>query len=358
MHLFWLAYTFLYATALWSHLGALGASYTNSVTARLGLPTLDISHFLLSAGLPLVNIPATSTNSAPTPILIEILAPTPIPTAPTSTRTPVPNTILFPASPLPTARLRHKALPLCYDGLHNDSVLTAKPATRTVTVTSTDLVVDSPGLIIRYLLVTSALATILGTRLIHSPTLLAAVCVLGLACLSRIVFATKRAAFKSAASRTHVSVETFVGFCMVSLMSFRKVSDRRPCSCNLDMRELTNPEGPLVTADTTSPSSLLSISPLKKLATIGPAFTKTDRLIGTSLIDRVSVLALTSSSQLGNREAVAASRFLRRVAASLLLLETILLPSPLPEAPLPLSLSRWFSECGPSKTAPRLNTHL
>jgi hypothetical protein len=204
MHLFWIAYTFLYVAALWSHLDAPGASYANSVTARLGLPTSDISHFLLSAGLPLVNIPITPTNSTPAPILIEILAPSP--TAPTSTHTPVPDTILFPASPLPTARLRHKALPLCYDGLHDDSVLTTKPATRTVTGTSTDLIVDSPGLIVRYLLVTSALATILGAQLIRSPAFPAAICILGLVCLSRILFAMRRAAFKAAAPLTQVSV--------------------------------------------------------------------------------------------------------------------------------------------------------
>lgn len=360
MHLFWLAYTFLYATALWSHLGAPGASYTNPVTARLGLPIMDISHFILSAGLPLVNIPSTPTNSTPTPTLIEIVAPTPIPTAPTSTRIPVPDTILFPASPLPTARLRHRALPLCYDGLHDDSVSTTKPATRTVTGTSTDLIVDSPGLIIHHFLVTLALATILGAKLIHSPTFHAAICILGLVCLSRIFFVMRRAAFKAAASRKQVRMETSVAFRRASLISFRKVSNHSLCSCgrNSNTREVTNPEGPLFTADTPSPPPLPSISPLKKLATTGPALTKTDRLIGAFLIDRLSTLAPTSSSQLGNGEAVAVSRFLRRAATSLLLLEPNLLPSPLPETPLPLSLSRRFSACGPSKTAPPSNTHL
>ena len=203
MLLFWVAYTFLYATALWSHLDAPGALYINSITARLGRPAIDASHFLLSAGLPLTNIPTTSPSPIPTPILIETPAPTPIPT---STRIPVPDTIIFPASPLPTARLRHKALPLCYDGLNDDLASVTGPATRTVTGTSSDLIVDGPGLITYYLLVLSALATALANHLVHSPACPAIVWILGLVCLSQVLFVMRRAAFESAAGRIQVSI--------------------------------------------------------------------------------------------------------------------------------------------------------
>jgi len=208
MLLFWFAYTFLYATALWTHLDAPGTMYINSVTARFGRPAIEASHFILSAGLPLANIPIDTANSTSTPIPIEIPAPAPTPTtpAPTSTRIPIPNTIIFPASPLPTARLRHKALPLCYDGLHDDLTLAAGTATRTVTGITTDLIVNGPGLITRYLLITSALASALVTYLVHSRVCLAVACILGLVCISRVLSVMRRAAFKAAAARTRVCI--------------------------------------------------------------------------------------------------------------------------------------------------------
>ena len=178
MLLFWVAYTYLYTTALWSRLDAPGALYINSVTARLGHPT------------------------SPTPI--------PAPTfIPTSTRIPVPDTVIFPASPLPTARLRHKALPLCYGGLEDDLASATGPATRTATGTSTDLIVNGPGLITRYLVVTSALAAALATQLAHSSPCLGAICILGLVCLSRVLLMMRRVAFESTATRVQVSIQIF-----------------------------------------------------------------------------------------------------------------------------------------------------
>jgi len=199
MLLLWVAYTFLYATALWSHLDTPGALYIDSVTTRLGRPVIDVSYFLLSVGLPLTDIPTTPINSTPTPI-------------PTSTRIPVPDTIIFPASPLPTAYIRHKALPLCYDGLNDDSTSATRPATRTAIRTSTDLTVDGPGLITRYLLVTSAIATALATHLVRSPACPAVIGIIGLVCLSRVLFVMRRVAFKSAAARIQVSIRILLLF--------------------------------------------------------------------------------------------------------------------------------------------------
>ena len=290
MLLFWVAYTFLYTTALWSRLDAPGAPYINSVTARLGHPT------------------------SPTPILIEIPAPTLIPT---STRIPVPDTIIFPASPLPTARLCHKALPLCYDGLNDNLASATGPATRTATGTSTDLIANGPGLITRYLLVTSALAAALATHLVHSSSYLVVICILGLVCLSRVLFAMRRIAFESTATRIQVSIRILLLFHKITLTSLLKASSRCPCSCGSDLnaRDVSDSENPSVTADappppsTPSPPSPPSTSPLK-LATVCPALTKTDRMIGTSSIDRLPILTLTLSSQLGSRGTVAVAGLL------------------------------------------------
>jgi hypothetical protein len=258
MLLFWVAYTFLYATALWSHLDAPGALHINSVTARLGRPAMEVSHFLLSAGLPLANIPAAPTNL--TPILTEV----PIPV---STRISVPDTIIFPASPLPTAHLRHKALPLCYNGLNDDSTSATEPATRTATGTSTDLTVNGPGLITRYFLVTLTLATALTTRLVYSSACPAVICILGLVCLSRVLFVMRRTAFQSAAARIQVNIRTLLLFHKITLTLLFKVSSHCPCSCGRDLnaREVANSGDLLVTADTSfspSPPSPPSPSPL------------------------------------------------------------------------------------------------
>ena len=339
MLLFWIAYTFLYTTALWSHLDAPGASYISSVTAHLGLPT------------------------SPSPIPIEVPAPTLIPT---STRIPVPDTIIFPASPLPTARLRHKALPLCYGGLEDDLASATGPATRTATGTSTDLIVNGPGLITRYLVVTSALAAALATQLVHSSPCLGAICILGLVCLSRVLFMMRRVAFESTATRVQVSIQILLFFHGITLASLLKASSRCPCShgSDLNVGDVAGSENHSVSVDThpsPSPPSPLSpppIYPLKKLATMGPALTKTDRMIGTSPIDRLPILTLTLSSQPGSRGTVAVAETLRRLTVTPLLLETILLPAFLPSSPLPLNLSRRISTCGPSKTVPPSNTLL
>ena len=284
MLLFWVACTFMYATALWSHLDAPGASYIGLVTARLGRPAMDVSHFLPSTGLPLPNIPIAPTNLTSTLILIEIPAPTPIPT---STHILVPNTIIFPASPLPTAHLRHKALPFCYDGLNDYLASAFGPATQTAAGTATNLIINGPGLTTRYLLVTSALAMALATHLVHSPACPAVICILGLVCLSWALFAMRRAAFKAAAARTRVSIWTLIFFRRITLTSLLKIFVHCPCSCskNSNTRGVANPEDPLAAADTSSPPPPPSTSPFKKLATMGPALTKSGRLIGVSSIE-------------------------------------------------------------------------
>jgi len=201
MLLFWAAYALLYATALqWSHLNALGSSYIRSIPVRLGRrPAIEASRFFLSAGLPLANTSAT-------PISIEIPSSTPTstPPAPTSSRIPIPGTIIFPASPLPTARLPHQALPLCYDGLHDDMPPTV--GSRTVTGITTDLIADGPGLFMRYFLVTSTLASTLIDNLVRSPACCALICVLALVWVSCVLFVMRRGAFKAAAGCTRVSV--------------------------------------------------------------------------------------------------------------------------------------------------------
>lgn len=339
MLLFWVAYTFLYATAFWSRLDAPGASYINSVTARLGRPT--------------------------SPIPIPSEAPTLIPT---STRIPVPDTIIFPASPLPTARLRHKALPLCYGGLDDDLASATGPATRTATGTSTDLIANGPGLMTRYLLVTSALAAALATHLVHSSPYIMIICILGLVCLSWFLFVMRRVAFESTATRIQVSIRILLLFHKITLMSILKAPSRCPCSRggDSDARDVAGSESHSVSVDTPpSPSPPLPcpLSPpptssLKKLATVRPALTKTDRMIGTSSIDRLPISTLTLSSKLGSRGTVAVARLLRRPMVPPLLPETILLPALLPHSPLPLNLSRRIFTCGPSKTVPRSNTPL
>ncbi|KAF9652731.1 hypothetical protein BDM02DRAFT_3183416 [Thelephora ganbajun] len=248
MLLFWTVYTFLYTAALWSHLSGPGSRYIHSTSTRIGRPAVDISHFLLSAGFPLANIPATPTfNYAPTPI--EIPAPTP---TPTSTRIPVPNTILFPASPLPTATLRHRALPLCYDGLHDDLPLVT--GTRTVTGTTADLIVDGPGLLMRCLLVSLALASTLADYLVHIPVPSPALAwILGLVFLSRALSTMKRAAFR--------------------VVACTRVTRHGP-SAKTNAEDVANSEGlpamatpPPDNTPSTSPPSSPSTTPFRKLAT-------------------------------------------------------------------------------------------
>lgn len=195
MLLFWVAYTFLYATTLWSHLNAPGSSYTSSA-------------FLLSAGLPLVNTPTYTTFNS-TPVLFEIPAPipTPIIPTPTSIRILIPDTIIFPVAPLPTARLRHQALPLCYDGLHDDSPSVPRSPTRTVTGITTDLIVDGPGLLMRYLLVSLALASTLTNRLVRIPVIgHMLIWIPALVSTSWVFYAMRRVAFNAAAARARVSI--------------------------------------------------------------------------------------------------------------------------------------------------------
>ena len=205
MILFWMAYTLLYSTVFWAHLDAPGASYIRSTSARVGLPAIDVSHILVSAGFPLANLAVTPTADDSI-VFSEIPSPTATPT-PTSTPIAIPNTIIFPASPLPTATLPHQALPQCYDGLHDSSSpLDSRPPTRTATGTTTALIA-SPGLFVRYLLISLALASALANNLARTPTLgYALVCIPGLVCVSWVLVAVRRASFKATAPRARVSL--------------------------------------------------------------------------------------------------------------------------------------------------------
>lgn len=173
MLLIWVAYTFFYTTVLWFHLNAPNLITTDDDFVR-----------------------TLTETSAFTPV------PAPPIVFPTSSRIPVPDTIIFPASPLPTARLLHKALPLCYDGLHDDLPLVA--GTRTATGTTAELVADSPGLCMRHLLAASVLASTLA----RSTLGLAIICISGLVCASRILFVVRRTVFEVAASPSRVSTRT------------------------------------------------------------------------------------------------------------------------------------------------------
>ena len=119
-----------------------------------------MSHALVPAGLPLVNLSiALASNSTHT--LVETLAPSPTTSPPVSTP------------------------PQCYDGLHDDLPLGSRSPTRTATGTTTALNANSPGLLMRYFLVSMAFALTLADRLVHAPILdCAFICVLGLVCIS------------------------------------------------------------------------------------------------------------------------------------------------------------------------------
>lgn len=177
MLLVWVAYTFFYTSVLWFHLNA-----PNPISVDDFIRTLT----------------EVTSASTPVPILPVIV--------PISSRVPIPDTIIFPASPLPTARLLHKALPLCYDGLHDD--LPPVAGTRTATGTTPELTVDSHGLCMRYLLVASVFVSFLAHRLAQSTVGLALTCVSGMICASWILFVVRRTAFKVPRSPSQVSPQT------------------------------------------------------------------------------------------------------------------------------------------------------
>ena len=176
MLLVWVAYTFFYTTVLWFHLNA---------------PYISTDDF----------IPALTETSASAPIPI----PTPPIIVPISPRIPIPDTIIFPASPLPTARLLHKALPLCHDGLHDE--LPRFAGTRTSRA-KTESVVNSPSLRMRHPLVALNLASALGHSLTHGIVGLALVFVSGLVCASWVLFMVRRTVFVVAAPHSRVSTRT------------------------------------------------------------------------------------------------------------------------------------------------------
>jgi len=188
-----------------------------------------MSHILIPAGFPLSNLAA-----GPTPVFIGIFAPS---LAPTSTPIAVPNAIIFPASPLPAATLPHQALSQYYEGLRHNSPSDSRSPARTASLSPTSrrcrkpyslftsalgrvywssgpgctpsFIADGPGALMRCLLGSLALASILVSHLVRASVLdlgHALVCVPTLVCVSWVLFVVRRVSFKTTATHTQVSI--------------------------------------------------------------------------------------------------------------------------------------------------------